>query len=163
VRRAHECDISFLVIDVIRAQYKRKDDKNQFGHALLWRKRQRMLARPPPERARASSASLNPAALPSPAICPRFFRRITVIEDAKPKTSLEDEMVKKSFYEIIATNARIGDCYKIVFKDNPVAYKGIPVPSREDENRFLLQVQEPADQKGLMEADIQDIEAMKKC
>jgi hypothetical protein len=37
------------------------------------------------------------------------------------------------------------------------------VPSRENEGKFMLQVQEPASRKGLMEADIQDIESMKKC
>jgi hypothetical protein len=72
-------------------------------------------------------------------------------------------MENKSFYEIIATNARIGDCFEIVFKDNPQKLKGIPVPSRENEGKFMLQVQEPASRKGLMEADIQDIESMKKC
>ncbi len=72
-------------------------------------------------------------------------------------------MADKSFYEIIATNARIGDCYEIIFKGNPMKFKGIPVPSREDDRRFILQVQEPVSKKGLMEADIQDIESMKKC
>ena len=72
-------------------------------------------------------------------------------------------MENRSFFEIIAINARIGDCYEITFKDNPLKLKGIPVPSREDDNRFLLQVQEPASKKGMMEADIQDIESMKKC
>ena len=68
-----------------------------------------------------------------------------------------------SFYEIIATNARIGDCFEITFKDNPQKFKGIPVPSREDENKFTFQVQEPASRKGMMEAEIQDIESMQKC
>ncbi|WP_373499861.1 hypothetical protein [Desulfococcus sp.] len=72
-------------------------------------------------------------------------------------------MEGRSFFEIIAINARIGDCYEITFKDNPLKLRGIPVPSREDEDRFVLQVQEPASRKGRMEADIQDIESMKKC
>ena len=72
-------------------------------------------------------------------------------------------MDTQSFYEIIATNARIGDCYEIVLKGNPVTFKGIPIPSREDENKFLLQVQEPVSRKGLMEAAFEDIESMKKC
>jgi hypothetical protein len=72
-------------------------------------------------------------------------------------------MENKSFYEIIATNARIGDCYEIIFKDNPLKFKGIPVPSREDENKFIFQVQEPVSRKGMMEAEIQEIESMKKC
>lgn len=72
-------------------------------------------------------------------------------------------MEGKSFFEIIAINARIGDCYEVTLKDNPQKLKGIPVPSRENENRFILQVQEPASRKGLMEADIGDIESMKKC
>ena len=72
-------------------------------------------------------------------------------------------MEDKSFYEIIATNARIGDCYKVTFKDNPVTLTGIPVPSRDDANKFILQVREPASRKGLMEARIQDLESMKKC
>ena len=72
-------------------------------------------------------------------------------------------MEHKSFYEIIATNARIGDCYEVSFKGDPVKLKGIPVPSREVDNKFILQVLEPASRKGLLEAEIQDIESMKKC
>jgi len=72
-------------------------------------------------------------------------------------------MERKSFYEIIATNARIGDCFEIIFKEDPQRFKGIPVPSREDENKFVFQVQEPVSRKGLMEADVRDIESMKKC
>jgi|GEM_PF-5809104 len=68
-----------------------------------------------------------------------------------------------TFYEIIAINARIGDCYEIVFKGNPVKFRGIPIPSRETENKFLFQVQEPLSRKGMMEAEFQDIESMKKC
>lgn len=72
-------------------------------------------------------------------------------------------MESRSFFEIIAINARVGDCYEIILKDNPRKLKGIPVPSREDEKRFIFQVQEPVSKKGLMEADIEDIESMKKC
>ena len=72
-------------------------------------------------------------------------------------------MEPKSFYEIIATNARIGDCFEIVFKGNPTPFKGIPIPSREDDKKFIFQVQEPSSQKGMMEAEIQDIESMQKC
>ncbi|AOY58573.1 MULTISPECIES: hypothetical protein [Desulfococcus] len=67
------------------------------------------------------------------------------------------------FYEIIATNARIGDCYEIVFKGNPTKFKGIPIPSRETDDKFVFQVQEPPARKGMMEAEFNDIESMKKC
>jgi 23S rRNA A1618 N6-methylase RlmF len=71
---------------------------------------------------------------------------------------------KKQIHEIITMNRQSGETYTVKLKDIPSAFVGIPVPSRTDPEKFIMDVtnMDSEDENRIIEADIEDIEYIEK-
>lgn len=67
--------------------------------------------------------------------------------------------------ELITMNRQSGNTYTVKMKDIPSPFVGIPVPSRMDPEKFIMDVTntDPQEENRIIEADIADIEYMEKC
>ncbi len=66
------------------------------------------------------------------------------------------------FKENVGLNAKSGNMYVIIFKNNPIPYVGIPTPSSTDEEEFVFRILEPEDKEGIYTFSFDEIETMKK-
>ncbi len=66
--------------------------------------------------------------------------------------------------QIIAMNRQSGNTYTVKLKDIPSAFVGIPVPSSEDPEKFIMDVtnMDSEDENRIIEADIAQIEYIEK-
>ena len=66
--------------------------------------------------------------------------------------------------QIIAMNRQSGNTYTVKLKDIPSAFVGIPVPSRTDPKKFIMDVtnMDSVDENRIIEADIAQIEYIEK-
>lgn len=66
------------------------------------------------------------------------------------------------FKENVGLNAKSGNTYLIIFKNNPIPFVGIPTPSSTDDDEFVFRVLEPEDKEGIYTFSFDEIESMKK-
>jgi hypothetical protein len=66
------------------------------------------------------------------------------------------------YYEKLSLNRRIGEPYKIKFKNDDTVYIGIPVLEGTDDTKFSFKVSEPEDKRGMRKDNLKDIESMEK-
>jgi hypothetical protein len=71
---------------------------------------------------------------------------------------------KDQIHQIITMNRQSGTTYIVKMKDIPFEFIGIPVPSRADPEKFIMDVTniDPEDENRMMEAVIADIEYIEK-
>jgi hypothetical protein len=71
---------------------------------------------------------------------------------------------KEQIYQLITMNRQGGNTYKVKMKDIPFEFEGIPVPSRTNPDKFIMDVTniDPEDENRMMEAVIADIEYIEK-
>ncbi|MEX1297392.1 MAG: hypothetical protein AB1Z16_05190 [Desulfotignum sp.] len=71
---------------------------------------------------------------------------------------------KDQIYQIITMNRQSGNTYTVKLKEVPSAFVGIPVPSRTDPEKFIMDVtnMDSEDENRIIEADISDIEYIEK-
>jgi|GEM_PF-2521927 len=67
-------------------------------------------------------------------------------------------------HQIITMNRQSGNTYTVKLKDIPSEFVGIPVPSRTDPERFIMNVtnMDSEDENRIIEADIAQIEYIEK-
>jgi hypothetical protein len=66
------------------------------------------------------------------------------------------------FKETLGLNAKSGDIYVVIFKNNPIPYVGIPKASTTDEDQFVFRILEPEDKEGIYTFSYDEIESLKK-
>ncbi|MEX1314412.1 MAG: hypothetical protein AB1Z38_09545 [Desulfotignum sp.] len=71
---------------------------------------------------------------------------------------------KDQINQIITMNRQSGNTYTVKLKEVPSAFVGIPVPSRTDPEKFIMDVtnMDSEDENRIIEADISDIEYIEK-
>jgi len=67
---------------------------------------------------------------------------------------------KDQIHQIITMNRQSGNTYTVKLKDIPSEFVGIPVPSRTDPDKFIMDVTNMVseDENRIIEADIAQIE-----
>lgn len=68
--------------------------------------------------------------------------------------------------EIIVENAQKGELYRMMFKDDPVTYEGIPVAlpgvTSSDDDVFDFKVVEPPRKRGMLRRSVHQISWLEK-
>jgi hypothetical protein len=72
---------------------------------------------------------------------------------------------KDQIHQLVTMNRQSGNTYTVKMKDIPSPFVGIPVPSRMDPEKFIMDVtnKDTEEENRIIEADIADIEYMEKC
>jgi hypothetical protein len=75
-----------------------------------------------------------------------------------------NQIPRERIQEILTLNSRKGDSFVIHFKDDPVAYVGIPFihtdPTAGEDDVFSFRITSPPEKKGVQRRSIDEIESI---